>query len=343
MGQLVALYRAERLPRLSAARQRTVRSMLALLGQHFADALPVADLSQHRVDAYAAARRSGAIGSPRHRTKEPGARAGAIRNEVQLLATMVRWARQHRVNGRPLLVADPLEGVTRPRETNARWPVTTDGRYAATRAQALAVDPRGRFACLVVLARHTGRRINALVNLRASDVLRTRSQMEAALGAVGQPLGAAAHWPHGALRFRKEFDKREYDAVVPISAGARAALDAYLREHPRLGDAPLFPSSSDDTKAAHKMLAGYWLRRAEKLAERPPMERGGWHALRRLRASERRHLPPQDVMAAGGWRSLAIMQTGYQHADAATTYGVVALEAASQQIGGGQRAARTAE
>ena len=186
----------------------------------------------------------------------------------------------------------------------------------------------GRFACLLVLARHTGRRINALVNLRASDVLRTRAQVETALGAIGQPLGGAAHWPHGALRFRKEFDKREYDAVVPISADARAALDGYLRDHPRLGEAPLFPATGDDAKAAHKTLAGYWLRRAETLAGLPRMERGGWHALRRLWASERRHLPAQDVMAAGGWRSVTVMQRAYQHADAATTYGVVALESA---------------
>lgn len=341
VGQLAALYRAEVLPTLSAPRQRGVRGHLVLLAQHFPDALLVADLTQPRVDAYVAARRSGAIQSPRHRTKEPGARAGTIRNELQLVKTMTRWATQHRVDGRPLLERDPLAGVRLPAEANARRPVTTQARYEATLAKAADVDPRGRFACLLALARHTGRRVNALVNLRASDVLRTRPQVEAALAAVGQPLGAAAYWPHGALRFRAAYDKRQTDAVVPMSAAARGALDAYLRDHPRLGEAPLFPSTGDDAHPAHKMLAAYWLRRAETLAGLPKLERGGFHPYRRLWASERRHLPPQDVMAGGGWKSLAVMQTAYQHADPATTYAVVDLATGppARSQGEGARAA----
>jgi hypothetical protein len=99
IGQLVALYRRERLPLLSTERQRTVAGMLALLRKHFADGLSVEDVTQHRCHGYLAARRSGKITSPRHRGPEPGARAGTVRNELQLLATMIRWARLHRVNG----------------------------------------------------------------------------------------------------------------------------------------------------------------------------------------------------------------------------------------------------
>lgn len=72
------------------------------------------------------------------------------------------------------------------------------------------------------------------------------------------------------------------------------------------------------------MLAGYWLRRAETLAGLPKLERGAFHAFRRLWASERRHLPAQDVAAAGGWRSLQVMRSAYQHADAETVFSVVA-------------------
>jgi hypothetical protein len=75
----------------------------------------------------------------------------------------------------------------------------------------------------------------------------------------------------------------------------------------------------------HKVLAGYWLKRSETLAALPPLERGGWHAYRRQWAIERRHLPPQDLMAAGGWRRVQTLQRAYQHPDAATTYAVVAL------------------
>lgn len=324
-GQLFARYAAEQLPTLSAARQRTVRGMLALLGQHFADGARVDDCSQPRVDAYVTARRTGAIRSPRHRARDPGARAGTIRNELALLRTIVRWGRETRVDGRPLVSGDPMLGVDLPQEANARRPVTTEARYQATLADAEAADGRGRFRCLLVLARHTGRRINALCQLRASDVLRARAQLEAALGAVGQPVGHAAHWPHGGLHFRAEHDKRGYAAVVPINAEARAALDAYLRAHPRVGDAPLFPATGDDAAPVRKVMAGYWLKRAEALAGLPPLERGGWHAYRRQWATERRHLPPQDLMAAGGWRSVQTLQRAYQHADAATTYAVVAL------------------
>lgn len=71
VGQLAALYHSQVLPSLSPQRQRDVRGMLALLAQHFPDALLVADLTQPRVDAYAAARKSGAIQSPRTARKSP--------------------------------------------------------------------------------------------------------------------------------------------------------------------------------------------------------------------------------------------------------------------------------
>ena len=66
------------------------------------------------------------------------------------------------------------------------------------------------------------------------------------------------------------------------------------------------------------MQAGYWLTRAEKRAKLPKLERGGYHAYRRLWASERRHLPDVDVAKAGGWRDLATMKRSYQQPDPAT-------------------------
>ena len=324
LGQLAALYDQQRLPLLSDARQRTVRGQLALLLEHFGRAFLVDDLSQHHADAYAAARRSGAIRSVRHRTPEPGVRDGTVRNELHLLTAMLRWARGHKVSGRRLLSGNPMEGVTVPQETNTRRPVATEERYRATLAIADQVDPRGRFRCLLVLARHTGRRVNAICQLRAADVLRTRDQVERALAATGQPIAAAAHWTHGAIRWRAAHDKRGYETVAPLGPEARSALDAYLCAQPRVGDVPLFPASGDDAAPVHKVMAGYWLQRAEVKAELPKLERGAWHAFRRLWASERRHLPAQDVMAAGGWRDVRVMQRAYQHADAATMFSVVA-------------------
>lgn len=97
------------------------------------------------------------------------------------------------------------------------------------------------------------------------------------------------------------------------------------RANPRLGDAPLFPGVTDVTKPIRKHVAAHWLHRAETLAGLPRLEGGAYHPFRRLWASERRHLPAQDVAAAGGWKSLTVMRTAYQHADAATMYSVTDL------------------
>jgi hypothetical protein len=91
----------------------------------------------------------------------------------------------------------------------------------------------------------------------------------------------------------------------------------------RVGDTPLFHATGKQTRAVHKVLAGYWMRSAEKKAKLAHVERGGWHMLRRLWSSERRHLPATDVAAAGGWRSIQVMRDSYQHADGETVLSVV--------------------
>lgn len=68
-----------------------------------------------------------------------------------------------------------------------------------------------------------------------------------------------------------------------------------------------------------KMDASYYLRRAEERAKQPHLERGGWHAYRRLYAVERKHLPDVDVARGAGWRDIATMKRSCQQADPATT------------------------
>ncbi len=75
--------------------------------------------------------------------------------------------------------------------------------------------------------------------------------------------------------------------------------------------------------ALDKLMAGYYLKRAEKLAGLPALRRGGWHAFRRGWAQRRKHLPVQDVMAAGGWRDVKALQSAYQAADPDTIRKVV--------------------
>lgn len=136
-------------------------------------------------------------------------------------------------------------------------------------------------------------------------------------------LAFADLWPHGAIRWPSSTDKLGFEAITPISQQARTALDAYLTRHAQLGEAPLFPGREDVTQPIKKEIAYYWLRRAETLAKLEHLERGGYHTFRRAWASERRHLPAQDVAAAAGWRSLEVMRSAYMHADAATVLRVV--------------------
>ena len=88
----------------------------------------------------------------------------------------------------------------------------------------------------------------------------------------------------------------------------------------------MFPQPNHPGRATHTMLARGMLVRAEERAELPHVERGGFHAYRRLFASERKHLPDVDLMRAGGWRDLATMKRSYQQADPATTLCVIENE-----------------
>jgi integrase len=323
LGQLELLFAQHRHPVLSDDRRRAVKGHVALLLRHFGRDFPIEDLSQHHVDAYVKARRSGSLKSARHRVPNPGVRSGTIRNELHTLGAMLEWAQGHKVGGRRLLTIDPLAGIAIPAEPNMRRPVATEERYRALLEIAGTVDSSGRFRLLLAIARHTGRRRGAICALRAGDVLLTREQLLRGLGAAGLDLAFADHWTHGAIRWSEASDKLGYEAVTPIAGELRKELDAYMRVHPRLGDAPLVPMLSDPARHVGEAHADYWMRKAARLAKLPKLERGQWHTLRRLWASERRHLPPQDVAAAGGWRSLSTMRSAYQQADAATIFRVI--------------------
>lgn len=322
LGQAVTLYLEHRAPLLSASRQAHVQQHAAFFLAHFGRDFALEDLGQSHVDGFAHARR---IGQLRAKKRAEGAavRDGTVRQNLNWLAALLRWARGFRVHGRRLLTTNPLEGVTLPHEKNVRRPIASEERYQRTLATVDTVDPSGRLRCLLALVRYTGRRLNACCQLRASDVLRTPDAVARALAAAGLDVRQAAHMPHGAVRWRPEHDKQGFAELTAISAPARAALDAYLRASPRVGDVPLFPGRTDPTVALKKMDAEYLLTRAEALAELPKLERGLFHPYRRLWASERKHLPDPDVAKAGGWRDLAVMKASYQQADAATVLRVV--------------------
>jgi hypothetical protein len=69
--------------------------------------------------------------------------------------------------------------------------------------------------------------------------------------------------------------------------------------------------------------ASKWLRTAERKAGLREQRGSLWHAYRREWATEKKHLPIQDVMAAGGWSDSTCLQTLYQQPDEATLYHLV--------------------
>jgi hypothetical protein len=95
-----------------------------------------------------------------------------------------------------------------------------------------------------------------------------------------RPLAAPA--PVGAddldLETPARLAARGYWAPVPPAP----TLDAYLRDHPRVGNAPLFPGRTDPAQALKKADAEYLLTHAETAAKLPKRERGVFHPYHRL-------------------------------------------------------------
>ena len=242
-------------------------------------------------------------------------RPRTVEADLKWLRWVLNWATRWRTEDGYLLSEDPVRGFEIPVEKNPRRPVATRERYEATRAVSDRVlmcvrgedgagEVRSHLSELLDLANGTGRRLSAICALRYEDLRLDRG-------------------PHGAIRWPADTDKQGRASLVPISPAVRAALDRVLSARPVTGRAFLFPSPGDPAKPVSRHLADKWLRRAERLAGLEPLEGSLWHAYRRKWATERKHLPPTDVAAAGGWAGPESMQRSYQHADQATMLRVV--------------------
>ena len=281
---------------------------------------PMDDFGQHHTDAYLAARRSGKVQPDHHRVISP--RDGTLRHELRALSTVCNWAVGFRVDGRRLLAHNPVRDLTLPQERNVKRPVASRERFEKLLSVSDQVDDGGQFRAMLQLAWHTGRRISAIVHLRASDVLLTPNRVRQALAASGQDESDADEWPH-AIRWRAEYDKGGFETITPIGRTVVRELEAILHRDPRVGDAVVFTLETDATRPATRHTARKYLDKARILAGLPRIERGGWHAFRRAWATTRKSLPLKDVMAAGGWRAAGALRTAYQAADPKTTREVV--------------------
>jgi integrase len=343
IGQLFAAYRRHHLPTLETYRQSYARRYIAMFSAAWGPELLVADVDQSRVDLYVQKRRSLAVLPPGLVPNEEGElrrggrkatppRDGTLNSDFVWLSSVFNWGRKRKEGGRRLLADNPLQDVTWPKEANVRRPVARHERFVETMKHVDTVDSGGRLRCILELARWTGRRESAIVGLRASDLLLSPARTLEAIAAAGMDEALAQYMPNGAIRWRDEDDKMGLLFISPISRQARAALDRYLAENPRLGDVPLFPApgaprKADAPRPAEKSLsrhtAAKWLLKAEELAELPKLERGTFHPYRRLWATERKGLPDVDVAHAAGWKDTRSMKLAYQRADPANVLAVV--------------------
>ena len=108
---------------------------------------------------------------------------------------------------------------------------------------------------------------------------------------------------------------------LPTSTIVRASHNAALSGLPRHAA----PAPKDAAKPTDRWFASKLLRQAERLAKVPKQDGSLWHAYRRKWATERKHLPRQDVAQAGGWTDPATLQEIYQQFDEATTQPLAAL------------------
>jgi len=109
------------------------------------------------------------------------------------------------------------------------------------------------------------------------------------------------NFERGTIRWRAEHDKTKVERVVPITLELLVALRRYRLA---LGviSGPIFPSRTKPSVHMKPEILDQWLRAAARAGELPPLDGSGfrWHALRRKWATERKHLPLPDVMAACG-------------------------------------------
>ena len=339
LGSLFDLYLRYRTPRKSARERRADARRVQMWTRFLGREKDPAEITLREWESFQDARCSGAIDARGRTVTAAGpctscavrpsvdGRGGervdrrrrvgwrTVEADLKWLKWVLNWATRWRTEDGYLLSENPVRGFEIPWEKNPSRPVATQHRYEAIRAVSDRVlmqashgdEPntvRSHLSELLDLANGTGRRLSAICALRVEDLRLERP-------------------PHGAIRWPADTDKQGRESLVPIAPAVRAAIERALREREGSPSGYLFPSPADPHVPVSRHLADKWLRQAERLAGLEPQDGSLWHAYRRKWATERKHLPPTDVAAAGGWAGPESMQRSYQHADQATMLRVV--------------------
>lgn len=274
--------------------EKTGQNLSRFLGASF----DVSQLTPNRVAEYVRARRAGKI-------TEYQVGTNCIKQELRIFKAALNWACGVHEDGRTLLDRNPIEKLKVPHEKDPQRPVIGADISDALVAVADQVHPF--LPLLITLARTTGRRLSSILGLRWDDF----------------------DFTNGTIRWRAELDKRRKTWVTPIPSRALVVLQHHRSTHPSIGATAVFPHPKRKRmrgKPVTRHLAAYWLKRAYELAKVSKPHGSLWHVFRRVWATERKHLPPRDVAAAGGWSDIGTLLSVYQQPDEETMRQVVDYE-----------------
>lgn len=290
LSGLARQFRRDVLPMQSRRTKEESERELALLANYFGDEYDIATLGPAAYQRLWRDRGSGRIdGRGQVAKRSRPVRARAVAKTLKFLRQLCRLGVDHR-----LLASDPTRGFEIPRERDPRRPMMTEARYRAL----IDTAHSDRERALYVLARETGRRVTSILSLRWED-----------------------WWPddglRGTLRWRGAHDKLGRTSVVPVTEVVRETLEGLSRH-----SSWVFPHPRDDTRALTREIVTNWLRVSEVRADLKH-DCGGFHAFRRLWATERKPFPLRDVAYAGGWSDTSTLLNIYQQPDVDTLQAVV--------------------
>ncbi len=331
LARVFALYEKHRTPRKSAGergedKRRSEMWTLVLGGQKDPHLV-----SQGEWEKFTDDRAAGAInaqGVPVPEGEREKVRARTVEGDLSWLRQVFGWATTWREGNGPYLMREnPVRGFEVPEVKNVRRPVVTTTRYEKVRAVSDNVmmevrrggkrlKARSYLSELVDLAWHTGRRVQAILQLRYQDLR----------------LGKTKTAPFGAVEWPGETDKEGRAWYAPLNAAARKAIDRVLAERPGIGGAFLFPRPNDTSRPIRYELASDWLMEAERRANVSKHDGTLWHGFRRGWVTSRKRWPLKDRARAGGWASTETLARCYEQDDDETTLRVVLEPAELREI-----------
>ena len=263
-------------------------AMRMFLGCFGRDRKP-ATLSQRDWDRFIRERRAGRVGASGSPVSDR-----TIEYDLKFLIAVFNWAAKSRdEHGRLLLASNPLKGLKTPKEKNPVRVVISEEEYQALLEVSRPVDWRFRVA--LVLAHETGHRIDAIRQLRWSDI----------------------DFEGGVVRWRAEHEKSGYEHRTPVTAEALAVFREARTRNPETGDTVVLPSPKYRSRCVSCSWTQRWWEKAVALAGLESKRGRGWHSLRRKFASDLMDQPLKVLCELGGWKEAKTVLHCYQRADEA--------------------------